>query len=45
MDSTKIDLYCTHRICPVWGVDALVCDDGITKEQREYFERQGVTVY
>lgn len=45
MDSTKFNQFSTHCICPVQGVDALVCDDGITDEQREYFTRQGIVVY
>lgn len=45
MDSTKIGLYSTHCICPVDGVDAVVTDDGITQEQRDYFISQGIVIY
>ena len=45
MDSSKIDLFSTHCICPVQGVNAIVTDDGITDAQREYFLDRGVMVY
>ena len=45
MDSTKIGLYSTHCICKLQDIDALVCDDGITQEQKEFFEQQGIMVY
>lgn len=45
VDSSKFDLYSTHCICPVKGVDAVVSDDQLSKEQREFFIRQGIAVY
>jgi len=45
VDSSKFDLYSTHRICEVNGVDAVVSDDDLTDEQKVFFIRHGVAVY
>lgn len=45
MDSSKFGMMNTHSICPVSGVNAIVTDDKITQEQREYFTNQGIQVF
>lgn len=45
IDSTKFGLYSTHCICPAQGVDAVVSDDGMTQEQKEFFTSLGIAVY
>lgn len=45
VDSTKFGQRNACCICPPNGVDAVITDDGMTREQREYFQRLGVTVF
>lgn len=45
MDSSKFGLVNTHCICPPKGVNAVVTDDGLTKEQRACLEEQGIVVF
>lgn len=44
MDSSKFGMVNTNCICPVNGVDAVITDNGLTSEQRQYFEHCSVTV-
>lgn len=44
MDSTKFGLTNACCFCPPNGVDAIVTDDSLSKEQREFFEKMGVTL-
>lgn len=45
LDSTKYGLRNACCICPPDGVDAVVTDDQMCREHREYFEKMGVTVF
>ena len=44
VDSTKFGLRNACCICPPDGVDAVVTDENMCQEHREYFEKMGVTV-
>jgi len=45
IDSSKFNIYGTHCICPVNGVDAVVSDDELGEKQKQYFLRHGIAVY
>lgn len=45
MDSSKFGRRNTHSICPASGVNAIVTDDQLTPQQREYFLHQGIQVF